>query len=155
MNKPYFHTPCTPSRESNWLPGTEPEVWRRSQPRTLPTPLGGPRLTESSDFCTDRSRMFQRLRRSEIVTFCQAGTAEQPRHGRGSGPQGFATIKPPPPIASELGILTFIPLIPFMRLSFSSLPFPLSFYDSYASSGHIILFILFIIAIPLHSFYPL
>ncbi len=61
----------------------------------------------------------------------------------------------PPPIASELGILTFIPLIPFMRLSFSSLPFPLSFYDSYASSGHIILFILFIIAIPLHSFYPL
>ena len=48
----------------------------------MPTPLGGPRLTESLDFCTDRSRMFQRLRLSEIVTFCQAGTAEQPRHGR-------------------------------------------------------------------------
>ena len=62
----------------------------------MPTPLGGPRLTESLDFLTDRSRMFQRLRLSEIVTFCQAGTAEQPRHGRGrnvyNSPRKCATL---------------------------------------------------------------
>ena len=50
---------------------------------TMPTPLGGPRLTESLAFFTDRSRMFRRPRVSEIGTFCQAGAAEQPRHGRG------------------------------------------------------------------------
>ena len=35
----------------------------------MPTPLGGPRLTESLDSFTDRSRMFRRLRPSKIRTF--------------------------------------------------------------------------------------
>jgi hypothetical protein len=35
----------------------------------MPTPLGGPRLTESLDSSADRSRMFQRLRLSKIRTF--------------------------------------------------------------------------------------